>query len=169
MLSDTDPRPCHQLGCDPNPCAAAHYRRLVDNHVALTGPWAGWRLAGRDLVAPDRQRISPERLRGLMFRGASEKTVVGQPLAGSIEILPGGSPAAEGALRWARLDCRAQVALPNLLAVAKEIPAACPNFYLFLRQAIEVQVLRIIIRFWQPFKVPRLRHTDRASNIAHLI
>ena len=73
MLKDTDPRPCHQVGCTPNPCAAAHYRRIADNHVALSGPWAGWRLAGRDLVAPDRQRISAERLRGLMFREASEK------------------------------------------------------------------------------------------------
>lgn len=45
---------------------------MSDNHVTLTGPWAGWRLAGRDLVAPDRQRISPERLRGLLWREESE-------------------------------------------------------------------------------------------------
>lgn len=51
----------------------AHYRRVVENHTALHGPWTGWRMAGRDLVAPDRQRISPERLRGLLFREASQK------------------------------------------------------------------------------------------------
>lgn len=73
MLSDTDPRPCHQLGCQPNACATAHYARIVSNQAALHGPWAGWRLAGRDPVSPDRQRISPERLRGLLFRDASEK------------------------------------------------------------------------------------------------
>lgn len=73
MLKDNDRRPCHSHGCNPNPCAAAHYRLIVDNHVALSGPWAGWRLAGRDLLALDRQRIGPERLRGLMFRDASER------------------------------------------------------------------------------------------------
>lgn len=44
--------------------------------MALTGPWIAWRLAGRDLVAPYRQRISPERLRGLLFREASEKRLM---------------------------------------------------------------------------------------------
>ncbi len=73
MLSDTEPRPCHALGTQPNACALAHYRRVVENHVYLSGPWAGWRLAGRDLVAPDRQRINPERLRGLLMRQAMEE------------------------------------------------------------------------------------------------
>ena len=72
MLTDTDPRPCHVQGTKPNACAAAHYRRIVENHVNLSGPWEGWRLAGRDLVSPDRKRISPERLRGLLFRQDSE-------------------------------------------------------------------------------------------------
>jgi len=73
MLMDTDPRPCHVMGQFPNACAAAHYRRITDNHVNLHGAWEGWRLAGRDLVAPDRQRISPERLRGLLVRQALEE------------------------------------------------------------------------------------------------
>lgn len=72
MLIDTEPRPCHQIGTKPNACAAQHYNRVTYNDVALHGPWEGWRLAGRNLVAPDRQRISPERLRGLLFRQASE-------------------------------------------------------------------------------------------------
>lgn len=71
-LMDTDRRPCHSVGTDPNPCALAHYRRIVDNHLSLYGPWERWRLAGRDLVSPEGQRISPERLRGLLFREESE-------------------------------------------------------------------------------------------------
>lgn len=75
MLMDSEPRPCHMKGQFPNACAAAHYRRITDNHVNLHGAWEGWRLAGRDLVAPDRQRISPERLKGLLFRQASEERI----------------------------------------------------------------------------------------------
>lgn len=52
----------------PNACAQDVYRRVVDNHVELSGPWAGWRLAGRDLVAPTGERFSERRLRGLLWR-----------------------------------------------------------------------------------------------------
>lgn len=52
----------------PNPCAQAHTRHVIDNHVDLHGPWAGWRLAGRDLVAPSGERIPERRLRGLLWR-----------------------------------------------------------------------------------------------------
>jgi hypothetical protein len=31
----------------------------MTNHVQLTGPWAGWRLAGRDLVSPAGERVQP--------------------------------------------------------------------------------------------------------------
>lgn len=44
----------------------AHYDRIVHNVTPLYGPWAGWRMAGRVLISPDRDRISPERLRGLL-------------------------------------------------------------------------------------------------------
>lgn len=68
-----DRPPCWPEGqpC-PNDCAERHYQRLVFNQLELSGPWAGWRLAGRDLVAPDGQRISPERLRGILFRQSLE-------------------------------------------------------------------------------------------------
>ena len=52
----------------PNTCASAHYRHVIENHVELHGPWAGWRLAGRDLVAPSGERIPERRLRGLLWR-----------------------------------------------------------------------------------------------------
>lgn len=66
--------PCWPVGqpC-PNPCAAAHYERLIYNRQHLGGPWAGWRMAGRELVSPDGDRISPERMRGLLWRQAHEK------------------------------------------------------------------------------------------------
>lgn len=71
-MSDTynlDSRPpCWEPGTQcPNSCASEHYRRVIDNHVTLTGPWAGWRLAGRDLVAPSGERIPERRLRGLLW------------------------------------------------------------------------------------------------------
>lgn len=35
--------------------------------------WAGWRFSGRLLVSPDGDRITPERLRGLLWRDAQEQ------------------------------------------------------------------------------------------------
>jgi hypothetical protein len=67
-----DRPPCWRDGQKPNACALAHYDRTVHNLTPLTGPWAGWRMAGRVLVSPDGDRIAPERLRGLMFREAME-------------------------------------------------------------------------------------------------
>ncbi|MCC8484903.1 hypothetical protein VDG62_15475 [Xanthomonas campestris pv. raphani] len=72
-MSDTynlDRRPpCWPAGTPcPNNCAHDLHRRVVSNHVELTGPWAGWRLAGRDLVAPGGERIPERRLRGLLWR-----------------------------------------------------------------------------------------------------
>ncbi|WP_323563319.1 hypothetical protein [Xanthomonas campestris] len=72
-MSDTynlDRRPpCWPTGAPcPNSCAHDLHRRVVTNHVELTGPWAGWRLAGRDLVAPGGERIPERRLRGLLWR-----------------------------------------------------------------------------------------------------
>lgn len=50
-----------------------HYDRIVHNKTALHGPWRGWRLAGRELVAPDGERFTTERLRGLAFRLEAEQ------------------------------------------------------------------------------------------------
>jgi hypothetical protein len=60
--------PCWPKGIQcPNPCAEAYYEHVINNHVSLCGPWAGWRLAGRDLVSPNKERISVERMRGLLW------------------------------------------------------------------------------------------------------
>lgn len=65
--------PCWpENGPCPNGCAAALHSREVYNHVDLTGPRAGWRLRGRDLVSPSGIRLSPERAEGLAWRQANE-------------------------------------------------------------------------------------------------
>jgi hypothetical protein len=45
-----------------------HYERVVYNQTPLYGPWAGWRMAGRYLVAPGGQQISLPRMKGLLWR-----------------------------------------------------------------------------------------------------
>ncbi|WP_156455703.1 MULTISPECIES: hypothetical protein [Stenotrophomonas] len=50
--------PCWPTGeqC-PNACASAHHRRIIENHVELHVPWAGWRLAGRNLAANESRNV----------------------------------------------------------------------------------------------------------------
>lgn len=70
------PAPCHQIGTNPNRCATALYEWRVYGNGYLFGRWwSGWRIADRELVSPDGQRISPERLRGLLFRAAGEARI----------------------------------------------------------------------------------------------
>ena len=45
---------------------------VLYQRIDFTGPWHGWKLRGRDLVSPDGDRISPERLKGLAWRLAQE-------------------------------------------------------------------------------------------------
>jgi len=52
---------------------AEHFDRVVHNKTPLHGPWAGWRMAGKDLVAPDGTRVSPTRMRGVLFRIEAEE------------------------------------------------------------------------------------------------
>lgn len=56
----------------PNECAAALFQRVVYNHHDLTGPWAGWKFRGRDLISPAGTRLSPARVEGLAWRQVSE-------------------------------------------------------------------------------------------------
>jgi hypothetical protein len=46
----------------------ALYDREVYNRQHLPAPWQGWRFSGRVLVSSEGDRISPERLRGLLWR-----------------------------------------------------------------------------------------------------
>lgn len=69
--------PCHKTGKTPNRCAAARYEWHIYGNGPLYGRWwSGWRIAGRELVSPDGQRVSPERLRGLLFRQDAELRIV---------------------------------------------------------------------------------------------
>lgn len=43
----------------------------------LTDDWQGWRVRGRWLIDPERERITPERLRGLLWRDAMELRLAG--------------------------------------------------------------------------------------------
>jgi len=45
--------------------------------VDLDGEWYGWRLRGRHLVSEDGQRITIERMRGLMWRDKMELRLEG--------------------------------------------------------------------------------------------
>jgi len=74
-LTETANRPpCWPAGqpC-PNNCAAQVRDMIALNHCRLHGPWAGWRLAGRELVSPDGVRLSAERVRGLAWRQEAEQ------------------------------------------------------------------------------------------------
>ena len=89
-----NPRPpCwpEALPC-PNICAAALHDRTVFNKGPLYGPWAGWRLAGRVLVSPDGDRISPERLRGILFQEAARARLQ-RAATNSAKVVPWRTPA----------------------------------------------------------------------------
>lgn len=76
-LTASDHRPpCWPAGTPcPNACAAQVRDQVTRNHVRLHGPWAGWRLVGRELVSPDGVRMSAERVRGLAWRAEQEDRV----------------------------------------------------------------------------------------------
>lgn len=61
--------PCWKTGSPcPNQCAERLYERVVSNHTALHGPWAGWRMAGWQLVSPHGERIDPRTLDRWLWR-----------------------------------------------------------------------------------------------------
>lgn len=54
----------------------AHHERIVHNRMPLYGPWAGWRMAGRELGSPDGDRITPRRLAGVLWAENSRKRIL---------------------------------------------------------------------------------------------
>ena len=44
----------------------------TSNHIRFGGDWYGWRMAGKDLVSPEGTRISPTRMKGIVWRIESE-------------------------------------------------------------------------------------------------
>ena len=84
-----DRPPCWPEGqtC-PNACAYQLVERTVYNKTPLYGHWAGWRMAGQCLVSPDGDRISPERLRGILFAEASRKRLFRPASSALVVTLP---------------------------------------------------------------------------------
>lgn len=63
-----DVPPCVVPGQPLNPCARQLYAWEVTGKGWLPGDWSNWRLAGRYLVSPDGDRISKNRLTGILWR-----------------------------------------------------------------------------------------------------
>ena len=86
-----DRPPCWPEGqACPNACAEQLRTRVIRNQTPLYGEWAGWRMAGRNLVSPDGDRICPERLRGILFAEAARQQLAKRQSrrAAVIPILP---------------------------------------------------------------------------------
>ncbi len=68
----------------------AHHERAVHNITPLFGPWVGWRMAGRDLVSPDGDRITARRLVGILWAERSRQRILRtvQPKAPTVVVLP---------------------------------------------------------------------------------
>lgn len=93
------PPPCSPRGI-ANSCASALYEWRVNGRGPLGGDhWRGWRLAGRVLVSPDGDRISPERLRGLLWRERAERPAQGRSKKRFSERPVGDAGADEGRVR----------------------------------------------------------------------
>lgn len=55
----------------------------------FTEEWYGWRLRGRFLVSPDGDRITSERLRGILFREDLRKRYSKKPVSSKPATLDG--------------------------------------------------------------------------------
>lgn len=49
----------------------------MTDHIDFPGPWHRWRLRGRHLVSPDGERITRERINGLLWRDQQELRLAG--------------------------------------------------------------------------------------------
>ena len=54
------------------------YDAIVRNHIWLSRDWAGWRMAGRDLVSPDGDRMNARELRWILALAAQKKKLWAQ-------------------------------------------------------------------------------------------
>lgn len=64
---------------------------VVYSRIDLAGEWGGWKLRGRVLVSPDGDRISAERLRGLLFVESlrtPKRTKLGRPSKAELAARP---------------------------------------------------------------------------------
>ena len=83
------------------------------NDVHFTGDWYGWRLSGRHLVSPDGERITQERLSGLLWRDQCELRLAGY-----------------ASRRQAELERRRSASGPRVKVVIVELAEVRKNGYL---------------------------------------
>lgn len=86
---------CVAAGLGVSPCLRGVYNWTVYGNGPLHGEWQGWRIAGRDLVAPGGRRISLGEIES-MLRGKPRKATVlpFRPAAGACtQAMPSGLPA----------------------------------------------------------------------------
>lgn len=80
----------HTICCDAH---AARMSQQLSNSFDCFGPWAGWRMRGRFLISPHRDRLTPERLAGIVFveslRRYREKETIGKPVCRVAVLLAG--------------------------------------------------------------------------------
>jgi hypothetical protein len=48
------------------------FNALVYQHMDMAGLWEGWKFRGKHFISPDGDRITPQRLRGLLWRDVME-------------------------------------------------------------------------------------------------
>lgn len=69
---------------------AQHFARIAENRFALHWEdWTGWRFSGRYLIAPGKAgRITPQRLRGILWEERARVRKAEQSSAGNVFTLP---------------------------------------------------------------------------------
>jgi hypothetical protein len=68
----------------------AHHERVVHNRMPLFGSWSGWRMAGRELVSTDGDRIMARRLAGILWAERSRQRILKTlpPRPPAVVVLP---------------------------------------------------------------------------------
>lgn len=86
---------CVSAGLGVSPCLRSVYNWKVYGNGPLHGEWEGWRIAGRDLVAPGGRRISIGEIEAILRGRPRKANVVSlRPAAGACTpAAPSGLPA----------------------------------------------------------------------------
>lgn len=83
---------CVAGGLGVSPCLRSLYDWKVYGNGPLHGQWEGWRIAGRDLVAPGGRRISINELYALMRQPKAARVVPLPHSSGAIRPVGSGLP-----------------------------------------------------------------------------
>lgn len=84
---------CVAAGIGVSPCLRSVYDWTVYGNGPLHGEWEGWRIAGRDLVAPGGGRISMNEVAALVRQPKAARLVALRPhSSGAIRPMGSGLP-----------------------------------------------------------------------------